>query len=86
MIRILLGFHKFINMEYKVLNILWVESNYFLVMELLGPNLNDLMKICGGKFTINTTIYLAMQIVCLFIYLVLKNLIFTFERICIKRY
>jgi hypothetical protein len=70
-------------MEYKVLIILLLESNYFLVMELLGPNLSDLMKMCGGKFTLNTTIYLAMQIVYLFIYLVLKNLIFAFERICI---
>lgn len=78
MIRILLDFHKFINMEYKVLIILLLESNYFLVMELLGPNLSDLMKMCGGKFTLNTTIYLAMQIVYLFIYLVLKNLIFAF--------
>lgn len=34
-----------------------------MVMELLGPNLNDLMKMCGGKFSLNTTIYLAMQIV-----------------------
>jgi hypothetical protein len=37
-------------------------------MELLGPNLSDLMKICGGKFSLSTTILLAMQIVflCLF--------------------
>ena len=32
-------------------------------MELLGPNLGDLMKMCGGKFSLETTLFLAMQIV-----------------------
>lgn len=32
-------------------------------MELLGPNLGELLKMCGGKFTLGTTLVLAMQIV-----------------------
>lgn len=34
-----------------------------MITELLGPNLNDLMNMCGGKFSLITTLYLAMQIV-----------------------
>lgn len=40
-----------------------LEGNHFLVMELLGPNLNDLMKMCGGKFSLSTTVVLGLQIV-----------------------
>lgn len=34
-----------------------------MIMELLGPNLSDLMRMCGGRFTLGTTVVLAMQIV-----------------------
>lgn len=34
-----------------------------MVMELLGPNLQDLLIMCGGKFSLKTTILLGVQIV-----------------------
>lgn len=39
------------------------RGNYFLVMDLLGPNLQELMKLCGGKFSLDTSIVLAIQMV-----------------------
>ena len=33
-----------------------------MVMELMGPSLGDLLKMCGGRFSINTTCLIAMQI------------------------
>ena len=33
-----------------------------LVMEVLGPNLADLLQFCGGKFSLKTTLILALQI------------------------
>ena len=30
-----------------------------LVYELLGPNLKDMMVLCGGKFSITTVVHLA---------------------------
>lgn len=49
-----------------------------MVMELLGPNLNDLMKMCGGKFSLSTTVVLGLQIV--------QSLIFRFKELnfCIR--
>ena len=39
-------------------------SGYYLIMEFLGPNLNELFKFCGmRKFTISTTCLLAIQII-----------------------
>ena len=41
-----------------------VESGrMFMIMDLLGPNLADLMSICGGKFSLKTSILLTIQIV-----------------------
>ena len=43
-----------------------VESGrMFMIMDLLGPNLADLMTLCGGKFSIKTSILLTIQIVFL---------------------
>ena len=37
-------------------------NGYYLIMEFLGPNLNELFKFCGmHKFTISTTCLLAIQ-------------------------
>eukprot|EP01060_Flectonema_neradi_P041531 TRINITY_DN9891_c0_g2_i1.p1 TRINITY_DN9891_c0_g2~~TRINITY_DN9891_c0_g2_i1.p1 ORF type:complete len:591 (+),score=63.26 TRINITY_DN9891_c0_g2_i1:45-1817(+) len=33
-----------------------------MVMELMGPSLGDLLKMCGGRFSINTTCLIAIQI------------------------
>ena len=41
-----------------------VEGDYnILVMELLGPNLEDLRAYCLGKFSLTTTAILAEQMV-----------------------
>jgi hypothetical protein len=37
----------------------------FMIMDLLGPNLQDLMTLCGGKFSLKTSILLTIQIVTL---------------------
>ena len=34
-----------------------------MIMDLLGPNLQDLMVLCGGKFTLKTAILLIIQVV-----------------------
>ena len=38
-----------------------------MIMDLLGPNLADLMVVCGGKFSIRTAILLTIQIVLIFL-------------------
>jgi hypothetical protein len=41
-----------------------VEGDYnVLVMELLGPNLEELLDFCGRKFSLKTLMMLADQIV-----------------------
>ena len=40
------------------------EGDYnYLVMELLGPSLSELLAYCNGKFTLKTILLLADQIV-----------------------
>lgn len=34
-----------------------------MIMDLLGPNLQDLMMLCGGKFSLKTSLLLIIQIV-----------------------
>ena len=39
------------------------EAEYhYLVMSILGPNLDQLLKLCGGSFSLKTTIIIALQI------------------------
>jgi hypothetical protein len=43
-----------------------------MIMDLLGPNLQDLLMLCGGKFSVKTSILLTVQIVKEYSYLDLK--------------
>jgi len=36
-----------------------------MIMDILGPNLYDLMSLCGGKFSLKTALLLTTQIVCM---------------------
>ena len=33
-----------------------------LVMEILGPNLGDLLRVCGGRFSLQTCLVIAIQV------------------------
>jgi len=46
-----------------------------LVLDLLGPSLRDLIKFCGGKFTLKTVLMLADQLLTRFKYIHEKNYI-----------
>jgi len=37
--------------------------NYYMTMELCGPSLSELFYFCGSKFSLKTTIMLALQMV-----------------------
>jgi casein kinase 1/casein kinase I family protein HRR25 len=38
-----------------------------MIMDLLGPNLQDLMVLCGGRFSLKTSLLLIIQIVSQFL-------------------
>jgi len=39
------------------------ETNYhYLVMTLYGPNLDQLLKLCGGTFSLKTTMIIGLQL------------------------
>lgn len=41
-----------------------IEDEFFVMsFELLGPTLEDLLRYCGGRFSLKTTLLLADQIV-----------------------
>jgi len=37
------------------------EESNFLVTELLGPSLDQLLSLCGGKFTLKTVLQIAIK-------------------------
>lgn len=40
----------------------WQNTFQVMVFELLGPNLEDLLQYCGGKFSLKTTLILFDQL------------------------
>jgi serine/threonine protein kinase len=46
-----------------------------LVMDLLGPTLEDILQFCGGRFTMKTVLMLADQMIRRVEYVHLKNII-----------
>ena len=32
------------------------DTSYYMVMDLMGPSLNDLMNFCGNKFSLKSTL------------------------------
>ena len=55
-------------------------------MSLLGPNIKTLIDICGGKFSLKTSLLLIFQVVNKFLILVWKTGIHTLEGIYLLRY
>lgn len=49
------------------------DSNYFMTMELLGPNLGEMLKFCDCRFSLKTTLKLALQLINRFEYMHSKN-------------
>lgn len=37
-------------------------DNNYIIFDLYGPNLLQLMKLCGGKFSARTSLLVALQI------------------------
>lgn len=51
-----------------------VEGDFnFLITELLGQNLEELLNICSGKFTLKTVLMIADQLLSIIEYIHFKN-------------
>lgn len=51
------------------------DQVYFMTMDLMGPSLADLYQFCGYRFSLKTTLMLAVQLIDRFKYMHKKNFI-----------
>ena len=61
-------------------------GNNFIVIDLLGPNLKTLLDLCGGTFSLKTSLLLMFQVVIYFIYSAIKTIIHPFKRVYLLWY
>ena len=59
--------YKLLEGEHGFPHLYWFgsEGDYnVMVLDLLGPSLENLLHLCGGKFSVSTTFLLGQQMVC----------------------